>query len=760
MAASAVGDDVLPQALHAPYPAIVVRRPAERVLAHFRMGQDEKRLIAHGGQDVRGNRTGFERALEKEILRAGEIQHRRAHTLGTQRRHADAMRTVSDRKPLEKRKPGSLGGSIGRGTDVIQQTGRRDGAEDVSLTALEHLGQHRARSVHVGHDVDFPALLPSRVWRLGTAAEGDAGVRAIDVDAAETVSGLADELSDLGFDGDVHGHCDTTHRRRHCCRPVGVQIGDHDTGRTRSREGATEGCADATPAPGDDGDAPRNLHWPYCTAALGPSARSVGYPDVADLRRNRVLVRDSHFIDGRWFASSDDRAIAVENPATETVIAHVPDGNATDADRAVRAAGNAFPAWAATPAAERARLIGALHAGLLARQSEVAQTITSEMGAPARMAMAVQTGLPLQVLSSYIDLAGVVDETEKVGNSLVLHEPVGVVAAITPWNYPLHQSIAKIAPALLAGCTVVHKPSEIAPLSAYIIAEIVESIGLPAGVYNLVCGTGEMVGEALASHPAVDMVSFTGSTGAGRRVSAAAAATVKRVALELGGKSANVILDDGDIGAAVKVGVANCWLNSGQTCTAWTRMLVAAPRYDEVVDTAASIAATYTVGDPTDPLTRLGPLVSATQRDRVNGYIERGVRDGARLVAGGRSGAGLPDRGYYVAPTVFADVDPDSAIAQEEIFGPVLSIIRCEDEDDAVRIANGTQYGLAGAVWSADREHAIAVARRMRTGQVDINGARFNPSAPFGGYKQSGHGRELGRYGLEEFMVVKSIQLP
>jgi aldehyde dehydrogenase (NAD+) len=466
------------------------------------------------------------------------------------------------------------------------------------------------------------------------------------------------------------------------------------------------------------------------------------------------------YVGGQWIPSTGDRVIQVVNPATEEVIGSVPEGALEDVDRAVRAARRAFPAWSATPVAQRAGFLMALRDGIAARQAELAATITAEMGAPTKLATTLQTGLPLQVLSSYVDMAGVADETETVGNSMVVHEPVGVVAAITPWNYPLHQSIAKIAPALLAGCTVVHKPSEVAPLSAHMLAEIADSIGLPAGVYNLVSGTGAVVGEALAQHPEVDMVSFTGSTRAGRRVSELASGTVKRVALELGGKSANVILDDADITAAVKVGVGNCFLNSGQTCTAWTRMLAPSSRYDEVVTLAAQTAAGYTVGDPTDPHTRLGPLASAEQRDRVLGYVTRGVAEGALLVAGGPDSAGLPERGYYVAPTVFADVAADATIAQEEIFGPVLSIIRCADEEDAVRIANSTQYGLAGAVWSADVDHAVAVARRMRTGQVDINGARFNPRAPFGGYKQSGNGRELGRHGLEEFLLVKSMQLP
>jgi aldehyde dehydrogenase (NAD+) len=466
------------------------------------------------------------------------------------------------------------------------------------------------------------------------------------------------------------------------------------------------------------------------------------------------------YIGGEWIDPTAEGRISVENPATEEVIAEVPEGSAEDVDRAVRAARQAFPQWSATPVADRARLLTALRDALAARHDELAATITAEMGAPVKVAHGVQTGLPLQVLATYIELAGSVDEEETVGNSMVMREPVGVVAAITPWNYPLHQSIAKIAPALIAGCTVVHKPSEVAPLTGYAIAEAAHAIGLPAGVYNLVPGRGEVAGEALAAHPGVDMVSFTGSTRAGRRVSVLASETVKRVALELGGKSANLILDDADITAAVKVGVANCFLNSGQTCTAWTRMLVPASRYDEVVELAAATARAYSIGDPTDPATRLGPLASAAQRERVDGYVSKGTREGARLVAGGPSQGDLPERGHYVRGTVFADVDSNSSIAQEEIFGPVLSIIRYRGEDDAVRIANDTQYGLAGAVWSADRDRAIAVARRLRTGQVDINGARFNPRAPFGGYKQSGNGRELGRHGLEEFQLVKAVQLP
>jgi acyl-CoA reductase-like NAD-dependent aldehyde dehydrogenase len=334
-----------------------------------------------------------------------------------------------------------------------------------------------------------------------------------------------------------------------------------------------------------------------------------------------------------------------------------------------------------------------------------------------------------------------------------------VVGAITPWNFPLNQLGIKVAPALAAGCTVVSKPSEVTPLNAFILAEIIDELGLPAGVFNLVTGYGPDVGEPLAGHPEVDMVSFTGSTRAGRRVSEVAAGTVKRVSLELGGKSANVILDDADLKQAVSYGVANCYLNSGQTCSAHTRMLVPREKLAEAEEIAKAAAEKAQPGDPFEPGTRLGPLVSETQRDRVREFIEKGEKEGAKLVAGGAEPPEGLDKGYFVRPTVFSEVKPDMTIAQEEIFGPVLSIIPYDDEDEAAEIANGTVYGLDGGVWSADPERAKAFARRMRTGQVQINGATFNPLAPFGGYKQSGHGRERGRFGLEEFLEVKSIQL-
>ena len=465
------------------------------------------------------------------------------------------------------------------------------------------------------------------------------------------------------------------------------------------------------------------------------------------------MTRDKLYLGGAWVAPASAETIAVENPATEEVLGHVPAGTAEDVDRAVAAARAAFDGWAGTPMAERGAVLGKLHEALAARAGDIARTVGLELGTPLKVAQMVQAGLPLTVLRGYADAAAQPVAEETVGNSLILHEPVGVVGAITPWNYPLHQVVAKVAAALAAGCTVVLKPSEMTPLVAYLLFDAAEEAGVPAGVLNLVTGTGPVVGAAIAGHPDVDMVSFTGSTATGRAISHAAADRIAKVALELGGKSANVILDDADLARAVKVGVGNAFLNSGQTCTAWTRMLVQESRYDEAVSIAGAAAAAYRVGDPFDETTRLGPLVSAAQRDRVRGFISRAS---ARLVTGGLD-APVPERGHFVAPTVFADVDPDSELAQEEIFGPVLSIIPVRDDDHAVEIANHSRYGLAGGVWGSP-ERALAVARRMRTGAVDVNGGAFNPVAPFGGYKQSGVGRELGAYGLAEFQQVKAVQ--
>ncbi|MEV6812977.1 aldehyde dehydrogenase family protein [Micromonospora sp. NPDC051296] len=469
------------------------------------------------------------------------------------------------------------------------------------------------------------------------------------------------------------------------------------------------------------------------------------------------LVRTDFYLDGRWVPAGGQPPLEVHNPTTEEVVGAVPAGTADDVDRAVAAARAAFDSWAATDPADRAAHLDRLHAELTARAYDIARTVVLELGTPLKVATRVQTGLPLTVLRGYVDLAARPPAPQAVGNSLVVREPVGVVGAITPWNYPLQQIVAKLAPALAAGCTVVLKPSELTSLTAYLLFDAIHAAGLPPGVVNLVTGTGPVVGEAIAGHPDVDLVSFTGSTTTGRRIAHLAADRIARVALELGGKSANVILDDADLATAVKVGVGNAFLNSGQTCTAWTRMLVQRARYDEALDLAAKAAEGYHLGDPLDPGTRLGPLVSAQQRDRVLDHITRGLADGGRLIAGGPD-APLPQQGWFVAPTVIADVDPDSALAQEEVFGPVLAVIPVDDDEHAVAVANNSRYGLAGAVWSGDEERALRVARRLRTGAVDINGAPFNPLAPFGGYKQSGLGRELGHHGLEEFCEVKAIQ--
>ncbi|MGW0331957.1 aldehyde dehydrogenase family protein [Streptomyces sp. NPDC003011] len=461
-----------------------------------------------------------------------------------------------------------------------------------------------------------------------------------------------------------------------------------------------------------------------------------------------MKAHDGMYIDGEWRPATGPDTIDVVNPVDEQVLARVPAGTAEDIDAAVRAARAALPGWAATAPADRAARLAALRDVLVARKDEIAETVTAELGAPLKFSQNVHAAVPIAVAGSYAEIAATHSFEEKVGNSTVHHVPVGVVGAITPWNYPLHQIVAKVAPALAAGCTVVLKPAEDTPLVAQLFAEAVHEAGVPAGVFNLVTGLGPVAGQALAEHADVDLVSFTGSTAVGRRIGATAGAAVKKVALELGGKSANVILPSADLAKAVNVGVANVMSNSGQTCSAWTRMLVHRERYEEAVELAAAAAAKY--GD------RIGPVVNAKQQERVRGHIEKGLAEGARLVAGGPESP--REQGYFVSPTVFADVTPDMTLAQEEIFGPVLSIIRYEDEEDALRIANGTIYGLAGAVWAGDEAEAVAFARRMDTGQVDINGGRFNPLAPFGGYKQSGVGRELGAHGLAEYLQTQSLQ--
>ncbi|RQX15243.1 aldehyde dehydrogenase family protein [Micromonospora ureilytica] len=463
-----------------------------------------------------------------------------------------------------------------------------------------------------------------------------------------------------------------------------------------------------------------------------------------------------HWIGGETVTGSAD-TLPVVNPATGEVVAETPAGTAADVDRAVAAARAAFPAWSATTPQHRADVLRRLGAGLAARTEEIAQAITAEMGSPIGMSRTAQVAFPAAVVESVAGLADDFAWTEEVGNSLIVREPIGVVGAITPWNFPLQQIVSKLAPALLAGNTMVFKPSENAPLTARVLAEVAAEAGVPAGVFNVVYGTGATVGEAISAHPDIDMISFTGSTRAGQRISSVAAATVKRVALELGGKGANIILDDADLPAAVERGLMMAFSNGGQVCGAWPRMLVPASRQDEVVALAVAAAKQYTVGDPGDETTRIGPMASETHRQKVVGYIERGIADGARLVFGGPQRPEGMTMGAYVQPTIFADVDPASAIAQEEIFGPVLTIIPYADEEEAVAIANGTLYGLTSGVFG-EPEHALAIARRLRVGQVDVNAGHWNPLAPFGGYKHSGNGREFGRMGLEEFLETKSIQ--
>ena len=473
-----------------------------------------------------------------------------------------------------------------------------------------------------------------------------------------------------------------------------------------------------------------------------------------------MSARQQIYVGGNWVDSAGDGSIDVVNPSNEEVIGSVPDGVSADVDAAVAAAREAFSGWAATPLEERLGYIEKLAGQLGARSEELGGMLSREVGMPGNMSVMIQAGLPAGTTASVPATAREFPFEETLGRSLVTREPVGVVGCITPWNYPLHQIMAKIAPAMAVGCTVVLKPSEVAPLNAFVLADIIDELGFPAGVLNLVSGVGPVVGEAIAAHPDVDMVSFTGSTRAGTRVAEVAAANVTRVHQELGGKSANIVLDDADFAAAIPSAVGACYLNSGQTCSALTRLLVPADRMDEAAELAAQAAAGFTVGPADDEGSRLGPLVSQTQWDRVQGYIQAGIDEGATLVTGGTGKPEGLDAGYYVKPTVFANVDNSMSIARDEIFGPVLSIIGYDNEEDAIRIANDSDYGLSGGVWSSDNDRALAVAKKLRTGEVDMNGSFLNTDAPFGGYKKSGNGRELGRFGLSEFVEAKQINLP
>ncbi len=466
------------------------------------------------------------------------------------------------------------------------------------------------------------------------------------------------------------------------------------------------------------------------------------------------------YIDGRWVAPLDGREMAVENPSTEETIATISLGGQADADAAVAAAKAAFPAWSATPKEARIAALERLLDAYKARAGEMAEAISAEMGAPMDLARTAQVGAGAGHLKNTLRVARAFAFERPLGEhapgEVILYEPVGVCALITPWNWPMNQVMLKVAPALAAGCTVVLKPSELSPLSSLLLAEMVDAAGFPAGVFNLVNGDGAGVGSRLSAHPDVDMISFTGSTRAGRAISHAAADTIKRVSLELGGKGANLVFADADENA-VKRGVRHCFNNSGQSCNAPTRMLVERPLYAQAVETAAEVARKTAVGPAQEEGRHIGPVVSATQFDKIQGLIRKGMEEGARLVAGG---PGRPDgleRGHFVRPTVFADVTPDMTIWREEIFGPVLSITPFDSEEEAIALANDTPYGLSNYVQTGDRERARRVARRLRSGMVEMNGKFGGAGSPFGGMKQSGNGREGGAWGLEEFLEVKAV---
>ena len=471
-----------------------------------------------------------------------------------------------------------------------------------------------------------------------------------------------------------------------------------------------------------------------------------------------TIVRDSFYINGQWVKASSKETLEVTTSGTGELYATIPAGTVEEANSAVDAAAAAFTSWANTSPKERGELLTRISEKLAERGDDIALCIANEVGMPLMLAKGIQAGLPTFTFADNAQRASEFVWEEEVGTSTLVREPVGVVAAITPWNYPLHQIANKVAAALAAGCTVVLKPSEVAPINAFILADIIHEVGLPKGVFNLVTGVGPVVGEAIVAHPKTDMVSFTGSTRAGKRVMEIAAQMVKRVSLELGGKSANVILEDADIAKAVADGIGKAYLNSGQTCSALTRMVVPRSKLKEVEDVAVATAAAFTPADPITGASFCGPLISAVQQQRVRDYINKGIDEGARLICGGTDVPEELSKGFYVMPTIFSDVRNSMTIAQEEIFGPVLSIIPYDTEEEAIAIANDSLYGLAGGVWAATDEKAFEVARKIRTGQVEINGGAFNIVAPFGGYKQSGIGRELGTYGFEEFLEVKAIQ--
>ena len=472
-----------------------------------------------------------------------------------------------------------------------------------------------------------------------------------------------------------------------------------------------------------------------------------------------MINREALYIDGQWIKPATGEVIEVDEAATEEIIGTVPAGDAADAERAILAARRAFDDWSTTPINERADVVQALADGLRANEAELAKIMAQEVGSPIAIAERVQVGLAASVFETMAEAAREMPAEERIGNSMVIRAAAGVVGAITPWNYPLYQLAAKVGPALAAGCTVVVKPSSVAPLATFVLADMVHELGLPSGVFNLVSGRGALVGELLSSHKEIDMVSITGSTGAGVRVSQAAAPTVKRVALELGGKSAFLLAPGADLDEAIPNAVRGSFVNNGQTCSATTRLIVPNAIIDEVEQRVAAMVNAFVIGNPLDPSVTLGPVASAGQFKTVKDYIDIGMTEGT-LIAGGPGAVDGLDRGYFVKPTVFSRLSPKARVVQEEIFGPVLVIVGYDTLEEGIAIANDSEFGLSGAVFAADIPEAVRIAKRLRTGQVAINGGRFNAKAPFGGYKTSGIGRELGHHGLMEYFELQSLQFP
>ncbi|WP_346836933.1 aldehyde dehydrogenase family protein [Microbulbifer sp. SAOS-129_SWC] len=470
------------------------------------------------------------------------------------------------------------------------------------------------------------------------------------------------------------------------------------------------------------------------------------------------LHTDKLYINGQWQESQHGDLHPVINPATEEVLCQVVQGSSEDVDTAVAAARAAFKSWRNTSAEHRSAIMHAIADGMEARKEDLIQAVSQALGCPAHITKWLHVDGPIYAMRYYAARTSIMEKTEEAAHSLLIREPIGVCGFITPWNYPLHQFVGKVAPALATGCTMICKPSETTPLQDYVMADIIDSVGLAPGVFNLVPGAGPIVGAALSAHPDIDMVSFTGSTRAGVEVAKAAAPTVKRVTQELGGKSPLIITPDADLDKAVRWGCEDVFINSGQTCTALTRMLVPADKYEQAVAIAKQVAEEVALGTGSDAF--MGPLSSARQRDIVRGYIDKGVAEGARLVTGGADTPAGFDKGYYVKPTVFADVNNDMTIAREEIFGPVTCLIPYRDLDEAIAIANDTEYGLSSGVWAKDTDSALPVVRRIEAGLCFVNGGEFNYDAPFGGYKRSGNGREFGEAGMDEFIEVKSVQLP